>query len=271
VGGECAVSYDMIRKNRRMQRLSDLLALWTALAAVARDPGRIRVLPADGREAAGHWLHPVPTVVVALSGVARVDSPGRPAVDLLPGQALVIAPGAAHRHAPLRRQAATLELGFDYDWCDLEFHADRLVISATMQRQPAEGLVARMVEGDSAALRDLLALIIERPLQDLRQLPVAVQHMRDRIRSHGLTPITAADIARAGGLRPSRAWQAFRAHFGCTPRQALERRRCAVAAALLAQGLAVGVVAQRCGFMDRGTFTRAFVRVHGHTPGRHAV
>lgn len=254
-----------------MQRLSDLLALWTALATVARDPGRIRVLPADGRAAIGHWLHPVPTLVVALSGVARIESPGRPALDLTPGQALVIAPGAAHRHVPLRRQAATLELGFDYGCCDLEFHADRLVIGATMPRQPAEALMGRLQAGDDGALRGLLALIIDRPLQDLQQLPLAAQRMRDRIRSHGLTPITAADVARAGGLQPSRAWQLFRAHFGCTPRQALERRRCAVAAALLAQGLAVAAVAQRCGFTGRGTFTRAFVRVHGHPPGRHAV
>jgi AraC family transcriptional regulator len=249
-----------------MQRLSDLLTLWSALAAAARHPGRVRVLEADGGEAPGHWLHPVATVVVALRGPARIDSPGREAIDLVPGDAVVIAPGAAHRHAPLRNQAAVLGLGFEYGWCDLEFNVGTQTVGASMPRQPAEDLVARMRAGDAAALGNLLALILDRPLQDVRQLPEAALHMRDRIRSHGLTPITAADIARAGGLKPSRAWQVFREHFGCTPRQALERRRCAVAAALLEQGHPVAEVAERCGFRDRGTFTRAFARVHGRAP-----
>ncbi len=249
-----------------MQRLSDLLTLWSALATAARHPGRVRVLEADGGEAPGHWLHPVATVVVALRGPARIESPGREAIDLVPGDAVVIAPGAAHRHVPLRNQAAALGLGFEYGWCDLEFNIGAQTVGASMPQQPAEDLVGRMREGDAAALGSLLALVLDRPLQDVRQLPASALRMRDRIRSHGLTPITAADIARAGGLQPSRAWQVFREHFGCTPRQALERRRCAVAAALLEQGHPVGEVAQRCGFGDRGTFARAFTRVQGRTP-----
>jgi len=141
-----------------------------------------------------------------------------------------------------------------------------VVMGAIQPRQPAEALVGRMLLGDQVALAGLLAAVLERPLQGLHPMPAAALRMRDRIRSHGLTPITAADIARAGGLRPSRAWQLFRRHFGCTPRQALERRRCAIAAVLLSRGLAVAEVAQRCGYADRGTFTRAFARLHGRPP-----
>lgn len=250
-----------------MQRLSDLLALWSALSAASRRPGRTHILPVGLGESPGYGLHPVATLAVALAGAARVERPGGRAIDLAPGDAAVIAAGALHRHAPLRRQAATLELGFDYEVCDLEFHTAAFSVQASMPRQPAEELVGRLLAGEQAPLGILLALIIEQPLRDLQPLPAAAQRMRDRIRSHGLTPISAADIAAAGGLRPSRAWQLFRSHFGCTPRQALERRRCAVAASWLAQGMQVDEAARRCGYRDRGTFTRAFRRQHGRTPG----
>ncbi len=249
-----------------MQRVSDLLVLWSGLAAAARAPGRVVVLASDGRPVPGHWLHPVPTVVVALAGVVRIEVPGGRPYDLRSGEALVVAPGAAHRHAPLRSGAASLALGFDYGLCDLELCGPGVRLGAAMPCEPAWMLVGRMLRGDSSALGPLLALVVERPLSEVQPLPVAVLRMRDRIRSHGLTPITAAAVARAGGLRPSRAWQLFRAHFGCTPRQALERRRCAVAAALLQQGLDVTETARRCGFSDRGTFSRAFRRVHGRSP-----
>lgn len=250
-----------------MHRLSDLLALWTALSAASRSPGRTQILPVGRSEAPGCWLHPVATLAVALAGAVRLECPGRRPFDLAPGEAVVIAAGALHRHVPLRRQAAALELGFDYELCDLEFHTATFTVQASMPRQPAEDLVGRLQAGEQEALATLLSLILEQPLRDLQPLPVAAQRMRDRIRTHGLTPITAADIAAAGGLQPSRAWQVFRAHFGCTPRQALEHRRCAVAASWLAQGMAVGEAAKRCGFADRGTFARAFRRVHGRTPG----
>lgn len=249
-----------------MHRLSDLLALWTALSAASRSPGRTRILPAGRSVAQGFGLHPVATLAVALAGAVRVECPGRRPCDLAPRDAVVIAAGALHRHAPLRGQAATLELGFDYAVCDLEFHTATFTVQASMPRQPAEDLVGQLLAGEQAPLATLLGLVLEQPLRDLQPLPAAARRMRDRIRSHGLTPITAADVAAAGGLQPSRAWQLFRTHFGCTPRQALERRRCAVAASWLAQGMAVGEVAKRCGFRDRGTFARAFRRVHRRSP-----
>lgn len=250
-----------------MQSMRDLLELWSAVAAVARAPGRLLRLPAAGGEPAGHGLHPVPTVVAALRGAVRVEVPGGRPVDLAAGDVLAIAAGAAHRHAPLRAGAAVLELGFDYGWCDLELRARDVAISAAMPRQPAEGLVGRMLAGDAAAVGPLLEQVLERPLQDLHRLPPAARRMRDRIRSHGLTPITAAAVVRASGLRPSRAWQVFRLHFGCTPHQALERRRCAVARSLLQRGADVSTAALRCGYRDRGTFARAYARVHGQPPG----
>lgn len=242
--------------------IGDLLALWSALAAVSRRPGRVQVMAASGGATPDFGVHPVPTLVVSLQDVVRIERPGRSAIDLVAGDALVVAPGAAHRHAPLRRTAMALELGFDYGWCDIEIHdAAATRIAATTARQPAEELMSRLLSGDGMALGSLLLLLLERPMQ-YRQLPEAALRMRSYIRSHGLTPITAADVAGASGLAPSRAWQVFREHFGCTPRQALERRRCLIAAALRAQGVAVGEVATQCGFRDRGTFTRAFARMH---------
>jgi AraC-like DNA-binding protein len=251
-----------------MLPINDVLTLWSALAAAARAPGRLHVLRASKGIMDGHWLHPVPTVVVCLLGTVRIECRLGPAVDLNIGDAVVIAPGVAHRHVPLRRQAGSMELGFEYGWCDLEFHRAGVTLGASMTRQPAETLVQCLLAGESRALADLLLLVLERPLQDVRPFSVAALRMRDRIRSHGLTSVSAMDITRASRLRPSRAWQVFREHFGCTPHEALERRRCSVAAALLAQGMAVAEVALHCGYRDRGTFTRAFRRIYGRSPGR---
>ncbi len=260
------VSYAKNRKNCGMRAIADLLAMWSALAAVAQAPGRLRKIAATGALAYDHGLHPVPTVVIALKGVVRLAVPGGPAVDLAAGDAAVVAPGAAHRHERLRHQSISLELGFDYVGCDIELRSTDATLDGVMPRQPAERLVNRMLNADRAAFAELLTLLLEVPWKEVQELPEAARLMRDRIRSHGLTPITAIDVAAASGLQTSRAWQVFRAHFGCTPRQALEQRRCAVAAALLEQGLTVAEVARRCGFRDQGTFSRAFTRVRGRPP-----
>lgn len=249
-----------------MQPMAQLLGLWSALAAARHAPGRLHILPAGGEPGDEVGTHPSPTVVVALRGVVRLERPRRSPIDLQPGDAAAIAPGAAHRHAPLRRGSATLDLGFDYEGCDLLLRTPDTTVAALLPTHPALALAKRLLDGDRIALPELLAQVLERPLRDVRPLPAAAERMRDRIRTHGLTPISAADVARAGGLAPSRAWQLFKAHFGCTPRQALERRRCAVAASLLDAGVGVAEAARRCGFRDRGTFSRAYVRVHGVTP-----
>lgn len=250
-----------------MERLADLLSLWSALAAAEHRPGRVRRLAAGAGMASEGWRHPEPTAVVALAGVVRIEAPGSPPCDLRPGDLLAIPAGAAHRHAPLRGGAIDLQLGFEFGWCDFLLRAaGGATLVATMPRQPAETLVGRLLEGDAAARAGLLALILARPLAGVQPLPPAALRMRDHLRNHGLAPIGAADLARASGLRPSRAWQLFRASFGCTPRQALERRRCAIAARLLAEGMGVDAAGRRCGYRDRGTFTRAFRRVHGRPP-----
>jgi AraC-like DNA-binding protein len=159
-----------------------------------------------------------------------------------------------------------LGLGFDYGVCDLALIDADISIPAFLPQQPALHLVNRLLRNDATALPAVLALILEHHLQEARPLPEPVVRMRDRIRTHGLTPITAADLAHISGLGTSRAWEIFRHHLGCTPRQALERRRCAVAAAMLTQGMSVTSVTTRCGFGDRGTFARAFARIHGTTP-----
>lgn len=224
------------------------------------------MISATGTDPERHWLHPVPTLEICLRGVVRLNRGRRQPIDLHPGDAAVVAPGAVHEHAPLRRGAAALGLGFDYGVCDLALMEADISIPAFLPQQLALQLVNRLLRNDASALPAVLALVLEHHLQEARPLPQAVVRMRDRIRTHGLTPITAADLARISGLGTSRAWEIFHHHLGCTPRQALERRRCAVAAAMLTQGMSVASVATRCGFADRGTFTRAFTRIHGKNP-----
>lgn len=88
--------------------------------------------------------------------------------------------------------------------------------------------------------------------------------------------LLVADLARAAGLGATALHQLFRRHLGCTPLEALVRRRIQAACALLLAepDLAVATVGARCGFGDAVHFGRVFRARQGCTPGiyrrRHA-
>jgi AraC-like DNA-binding protein len=82
----------------------------------------------------------------------------------------------------------------------------------------------------------------------------------------------SADCAIEGLLRdlgdPDTVRAAFRARFGCTPREYRLRRRIAVAEGLLREGTSAREVAARLGWPDASAFGRQFRAAVGCTPGR---
>ncbi len=80
------------------------------------------------------------------------------------------------------------------------------------------------------------------------------------------SPLPLHQLAGRLDLRPSWFAERFRARFGRSPAAWLRERRLERAARLLGEGLRIEVVAARCGWSDRGYFTRCFTRRFGVGP-----
>jgi AraC-like DNA-binding protein len=83
-------------------------------------------------------------------------------------------------------------------------------------------------------------------------------------------PIAATDIARAGGVSPSRLYELFQKHLGITPRRYLAQTRLRHALELLANTqLSLAEIAARTGHADQSTLTRHMRSALGVTPAAH--
>jgi AraC family transcriptional regulator len=93
----------------------------------------------------------------------------------------------------------------------------------------------------------------------------ATEMIRERL--HG--DIRLSDMAREVGLSVSHFTRAFRKSFGLSPyRWLVERRIERAKALLLSSGLPIADIAVRSGFSDQTSFTRAFTRIAGDSPGQ---
>ncbi|MCW3838106.1 helix-turn-helix domain-containing protein [Sphingomonas canadensis] len=81
-------------------------------------------------------------------------------------------------------------------------------------------------------------------------------------------PPTLAEIGRMVGLNRRKLALGFRSQFGTSVLQYCLTQRMRMARDLLEQGQAIALVAQRTGYSDQASFSRAFRRHHGATPGR---
>ena len=93
---------------------------------------------------------------------------------------------------------------------------------------------------------------------------------RDAMDRDYAQPLDVAALARIAVLSPSHFTRRFRSTFGETPHQYLYRRRIERAKWLLrSSDLSVTDICFDVGYTSLGTFTRAFVRLVGETPGAH--
>jgi AraC-like DNA-binding protein len=253
------------------------MRLWLKLHQAAMGIRQVhRWRAADGgrpEEIRGHQ-HVVPTLSLCIEGVARVQ--GAKAVDLRPGDALVIAPGCWHEHVRLRAGSAAFGLGFIAGKCDVLLVDPDEVSWGMISGEPFRGMMDQLMAAESAEERARLVAaictqIFNEKASPIRWLHPAVQRMASALWKRLHTPITAADIVRAAasgpdGIGHSRAYQLFTAFFGATPKQVLLTQRLDLAAQLLSEGATVAEAASRCGFSSRADLTRAWRRRHGRPP-----
>lgn len=249
--------------------------IWTTQLSAAGQSLRtcqvMRDLWAASAEADAHQ-HPVPTLVVPLTGPARVRS-RLGTVDLVPGGALLIAAGTWHAHAPLRPGAVCFHLGFKERWCDIAMQVGgrrhERHLDATVLRRGIDQLLLVGPERRVAGLGRLLTRVAaaEAVACPTYSAPhPAVARMTVFLWRNYRRPITADDILRASRLGRSRASALFAAAYGRGPAAELQRLRLQTARSLLAGGLPVAVAAERCGYADRRRFTRACRRELGQAP-----
>lgn len=247
---------------------AEVARLWVAAADLARTLVRVELVAA-GRAEAGWEVHVVPTLIACLAGVIRLERPRRAPLDLRPGEAALIAPGAAHRHAPLRRGSAALGQGFMLGRSDIELIAPARTWWLAIAEEPARARLERACRdagGRLALVRQAVDGIGTATAQSVAPMSAAVERMWLFLRRERLSPITVADVLRASGLARTRAHQVFRAYFGETPHRLLTGHRLEYARHLLAQGRGVAEVAQTCGFRNRRHLTAAFRATHGLPP-----
>jgi AraC-like DNA-binding protein len=95
----------------------------------------------------------------------------------------------------------------------------------------------------------------------------AVRRAIDFLEHHLEESVRLADIARAAGLPPYRAFRAFARAVGMPPHAYQRQARVRRAAALIRHGDPLSEVAAAAGFADQAHMTRLFRRMMGVTPG----
>lgn len=221
--------------------------------------------PCDGHD------HAVPTLVVALEGVVRVGGRTR-RIDLRAGEALLLAPGAWHRHEPVRPGCALYMQGFVANGSDILLGTTAAEHGGLLPSQPSWGLLQRALAADADARRDLVARCLAQAADERTRMPgrmpEAVRRMYRHLWWSPPAGLAIAAVVAASGLRPSRAHALFRAWSGTTPKQALLSFRSGRALQYLREGASAGAAARRAGFAAPWLLTRAFRARFGVPPSR---
>jgi AraC-like DNA-binding protein len=247
--------------------------LLARLHAAAEGLRTVAVWAARSSPACDGHVHAVPTLVVALDGVVRISG-ARARIDLHPGEALLLAPGAWHRHELLRPGCGAFLQGFLAGGSDISLDHAGGSHYGLLPVQPSWRLLTRALAASPADRVGLVRTCLEQALTErvrpLGSMPPAVGRMAHRLWWDPAADLRIADLVRASGLKASRAHAAFRAWFGTTPKQALLGLRAARALQDLCEGARIAEAAARAGFASRVLLTRAFRARYGLPPSRWA-
>lgn len=256
--------------------LPQTVAWWSRLMAVGQRPGRVhRWLAAEhGPSSADLVLeqHSTDTLVLCLDGAIRIED-GRARLDLAAGDAVVIRPGAWHRHAPLRHGTLVYQQGVLAGRSDFFLADSSLRMFASWPEQPAWQLMAAAgaseAEGERRQrLRDLFAHLATESAGPLPAAHPAILAMEYALWQNLHRPDCVARVITAGGMARAQAYRLFRARWGCGIASAVRRSRLALARELLLGGMPLGEVVMRSGIRDRSVFSRAFRRQWGVAPSQ---
>jgi AraC-like DNA-binding protein len=215
-------------------------------------------------------IHANPTVVACLQGVVRVVRP-RGNLDLHPGDVVLIAPGAIHRHEPLRGASVSFGQGFLPSWSDVIFHSRDRHWYGHLPSDPSRHLLdTAMATQDDTARRQVVASLFDQILtesvEDMHFGHPAMLRMLKCLYSRCHTDLTTEDLLRSSLLSATHANRVFIAAYGCTPARAIAIARRWLAESLLKGGCDVATVARRCGYASVESFSRSWKRVHGTPP-----
>jgi AraC-like DNA-binding protein len=253
-----------------------IVQLWLAAARLSTTLSSVALISGPAVHPLGEAgeTHTVPTLIACLAGVVRVECGGKP-VDLNAGAAALVAPGAWHRHAPLKAGSASVGQGFMLGRSDLELSLPGQSWWLAIPEQPSRGLLIRACAAGArerlALVRESLAGLGDESARPVMPMPAAVQRMWLYLRRERLAPIRAADVLRASGLGATRAHVLFSGYFSETPHRMLTRHRLEYACHLLAGGAGVGEVAACCGFRSRRQFTAAFRSAFAVSPRQWSI
>jgi AraC-like DNA-binding protein len=225
--------------------------------------------PAPPMGADGH-LHVTPTSVTCLEGVVRIVAPNR-SIDLKPGEVLLMAAGVWHRHEPLRSSSLWFGQGFLPACSDVLIGDQHREWRGRLPSQPSRGLMEKaLASKDEAQRRDrfieLMQQVLRESVDDLPFANPALQRMIARLWSNLHLGVTVDGLVRASGLSRAQAYRLFTEGYGVAPKTAITTGRLWLAQGLLASGLSMAEVANRCGFPNPATFSRAWKRSHGSPP-----
>ncbi|MBA2479888.1 MAG: helix-turn-helix transcriptional regulator [Planctomycetes bacterium] len=241
----------------------EAFACWRDVDAVPSRLRGVRVLtaataPVDGR-VDGH-VHDGPTVVCCLTGTTRIESASG-VLDLAAGEAVLVAPGAWHRHATLRAGSSVYAHGLIGCRSDVLLATARRRWWLILAEEPSRGLLERAMQAANAdsrrsAVAALIGHFAREPAAALHMTPEQAAMARFVWRNFW-RPVTAGDVLRASGLQRAQAHALFRACYGDSPKRALTRSRISLARQLEAEGLDAVQVALRSGFITPARMARA--------------
>lgn len=254
----------------------EVVAWWSSLMALKTRIGRVHRWDAAGRGPGG-WIqgleqHHTDTLVICLAGTSRVAD-GRTRIDLAVGDALVIRPGTWHSHADLSPGSVVYQQGVIAGRSDFHLADNRLRVVASWPEQPSWRLLTALGAADAEAeRRRLLADLVGRLAGETAE-PLPAQHpavlaMEFALWNNLHRPDAVERIVAASGLSRVQAYRLFTARWKVGIASAVRDARLDLARGLIADGMAVGEAAVRCGIPGRSVLARACRRRWGVAPSR---
>ena len=99
-------------------------------------------------------------------------------------------------------------------------------------------------------------------------IPRWVSAAQEMIVASAFARVSVSEVAQRVGVHPYHLGQVFKASYGCTISEYVQRMRVTRALALLEGSTeSLSAVAFACGFADQSHLTRVFKRMTGVTPG----
>jgi AraC-like DNA-binding protein len=221
-------------------------------------------------------------LIYLVRGSGCFESASCPAVDVSPGQVLVLFPDEQHRYGALPgglwdeywiridgptirslhrngfldKKRAFLTVGLDADVIGLFERIIQAAGDPTADKRRIPGMVLHL-------LNDFL---VPRRVFSLSETADKVLDVIDEVRRNPTREWSFGELARDHGMSYSLLRKQLTTRLGMPPHQFLVRERMRLACRSLAQGLSVKQASESVGMMDQYHFSKLFKKVMGQSP-----